>query len=191
VNPKLLSFAGKTQNVSEWAREIGISQSSLTHRLNRAGWPLEKALSLKRPEIRGRQPTSMMYRKWLKIRSRCLRPADPAYKYYGGRGITICQRWGSFKNFFADMGLPLPGMSIERINNNGPYAPENCKWATRLEQMANTRIAKHITHAGKTMCIGAWSREIGIHHTTVSYRLRVGIPIDAPKKPRKPRARKE
>lgn len=78
------------------------------------------------------------YRIWKGIIQRCTNPARPAWKYYGGRGITVCDRWRySFENFFADMGPRPSGRSIDRIDNDGNYEPGNCRWATPQEQRAN------------------------------------------------------
>lgn len=85
------------------------------------------------------------YQAWLNMRKRCLDPNLPAYKNYGGRGITICERWESFENFLADMGMkPSPKLTLERKNNNGNYEPGNCKWATRKEQRANQRTPEEM-----------------------------------------------
>ena len=74
--------------------------------------------------------------------SRCLNPHNKSFKDYGGRGITVCERWREFSNFLTDMGERPEALSIDRINNEGDYEPGNCRWATRLEQRLNRRKAK-------------------------------------------------
>lgn len=83
------------------------------------------------------------YRSWKGLRSRCTSPTNPKYPYYGGRGISFCERWNSYENFYADMGpRPSPKHSIDRINNDGNYEPSNCRWATHLEQVNNRSNSK-------------------------------------------------
>jgi hypothetical protein len=91
------------------------------------------------------------YRTWVKIWQRCTNKNSSAYPDYGGRGISVCPRWEVFENFLEDMGRRPAGMSIERIDVNGNYEPKNCRWATRKEQLNNTRRNKTVVLNGTTM----------------------------------------
>jgi len=102
---------------------------------------------------------------------RCDDAKCKSYPYYGGRGITVCDRWRQFENFLADMGKRPRGMSIERKDNDGNYEPGNCKWATRSEQARNTRRTVHVTVAGRTMRLRTACEERGLSYNMVRQRL--------------------
>jgi hypothetical protein len=88
---------------------------------------------------------SRAYAVWSSMKQRCLNPRHHSYDNYGGRGISVCQQWLRFENFYADMLDPPPGLSIERINNDGDYEPGNCCWADRAQQARNQRPGKKRT----------------------------------------------
>ena len=121
---------------------------------------------------------SSEYHIWATMIARCTNPRAVGYENYGGRGIFVCERWRGehgFTNFYADMG-PRPSLkhSLERKDNDGPYSPENCMWATRQEQNANSRHCRYITVEGLTKTIAEWSRLKGTCEATIRRRLNEG-----------------
>jgi hypothetical protein len=120
------------------------------------------------------------YSTFMSMRQRCNNKNNRHYHYYGGRGITICERWREFANFFADMGDRPPGYSLDRINPNGHYEPSNCRWVPKSEQPNNTRANHLVTHNGKTQNIARWAKETGIPYKTIAARIAAGeTPADA------------
>ncbi len=109
---------------------------------------------------------------------RCYKPYAPNYKYYGGRGITVCKRWHKFENFYADMGDAPPGLSLDREKVNEPYSKNNCRWATREEQARNRRDNVNLTHLGRTQTQTEWERELGFGKDGIGKRLRRGWPVE-------------
>ncbi len=125
------------------------------------------------------------YGVWLHMRDRCNNPRFEDYKNYGGRGITVCERWNDFTAFLADMGpRPSPKHSIDRICNDGNYEPGNCRWATKIEQVNNTRQNHIVEFDGRTMNITQWSADTGLASWVITKRLKLGwTPTDALTKP--------
>lgn len=109
------------------------------------------------------------------MKRRCLNPRDRQYPEWGGRGITICNRWLDFNNFYADMGERPEGMTLERKDNNGNYEPGNVKWATATEQQQNTRKNVIVEIEGETHTMNEWCRRLGIWSSTVSTRVKRGM----------------
>jgi hypothetical protein len=113
------------------------------------------------------------YRIWGAMISRCYNPNVPHYGCYGGRGIRVCRRWReSFEAFLADVGACPAGMSIEREDVNGDYCPQNCRWATRLQQSQNRRNNIMLTLDGNTHCLAEWGRRLGLGKSALYSRLR-------------------
>jgi len=111
------------------------------------------------------------YRIWQAMLNRCRNKNVPNYNDYGGRGVTVCDEWLSFENFFEDMGEPLEDQSIDRIDNNGDYELNNCKWSTMKEQGRNKRNNRIIELNGKSMCLAAWAEELNIDQASLRERL--------------------
>ena len=113
------------------------------------------------------------YGVWVSMRQRCSNPSDSRWHTHGGRGIRVCERWAnSFENFINDMGWrPNPALSIERVDNDGDYTPDNCVWATDREQADNRRSTIRIEIYGKVQSLKAWCRELGIPYLRTWKRL--------------------
>jgi hypothetical protein len=120
---------------------------------------------------------SLTYKSWAAMTQRCQYAQSNRYYRYGGRGIEICERWigrDGFANFLADMGeRPSKHHTIDRIDNDGNYCPENCRWATREEQMRNRSNARILTHQGISQTVAAWSSQTGMDRHTIVSRIDV------------------
>lgn len=129
------------------------------------------------------------YGSWNAMKDRCNNANSTAYARYGGRGISHDPSWADFVNFFNDMGeKPDPKMELERIDNEGNYCKENCRWATRKEQTRNRggkRATRLYTFDGKTMCIADWAKEIGLTPQSLQKRLNKGWPLELALSPEK------
>jgi hypothetical protein len=120
-----------------------------------------------------------MYRTWAGVLSRCRNPKDAWYHRYGGRGITVCDRWLDFANFFADVGERPKGMTLDRIDNNKGYHPDNVRWATHKQQ-TETREPhdRLLTAFGKTRTVTEWAKRLGITPGVIHMRLHRGWPVE-------------
>lgn len=121
------------------------------------------------------QQRQRLYWVWAAMKGRCLNPNDKGYYNYGGRGITVCQRWSdSFECFEFDMGYPSKGLSLERIDNDGNYEPANCRWATRQEQNRNRSHCRYHSLGGRRVTMReAWEQRLDPHVTYRSFVKRL------------------
>ena len=115
---------------------------------------------------------------WKNLHQRCLNPHNIGYKYYGGRGITFCEKWKTFEGFFDDMGEAPADLTIERIDNSQGYYKENCKWAIHKEQNCNTRRNRLLTFRGETACVSQWAEVLGLRPATIHSRLSRGWTVE-------------
>jgi hypothetical protein len=167
--------ATRRRHVSEWVCrcECGKTLNVSTDKLNSGN--TKSCGCLQRDKARARLRThgasnTPEYRIWRSMRERCrLRP----HPRYGGRGIDVCDRWfNSFADFIADMGQrPTPKHTLERINGEGHYEPNNCKWATWIQQNNNKTGIRKVTINGEADTIANWCRRLGINRDTVSNRI--------------------
>ena len=112
---------------------------------------------------------------WAHMKQRCTNPNNQAYKWYGGRGITMCQQWmDSFDVFYADVGDRPLGMTLDRIDNNKGYEPNNVRWATPKQQANNRRCIVEVAYEGKSMFLYEWADHLGISYDVLKSRWQDG-----------------
>lgn len=111
------------------------------------------------------------YITWASMKERCLNPKSKKWPIYGGRGITVTPRWMKFENFYADMGDPPAGMSLDRIDVNKGYSKKNCRWATPQQQARNTRTNRYLQYGGRKQILQAWAEELAVSAGTLHARV--------------------
>jgi len=110
--------------------------------------------------------------------ARCQNPNNPRYADYGGRGITVCERWQTFENFYADMGESPKDMTLDRKDNSKNYCESNCQWASYTEQNRNKRSNRLLTLLGESKCLAEWAEQYQIHPETLSSRIKLGWTLE-------------
>lgn len=174
-----LSYVGSIKNTSTWlcrcdcGTEKNVSGPALRRGTSTSCGCFRESIRSDLHHIHG-MTESVEYKTWTRMRSRCTSPTCREWPHYGGRGITICERWEAFENFYQDMGPRPKGHSIDRIDNDGNYEPANCRWATVDQQLRNKRTVTKITLNGETLCLAEWARRAGICYGTVAHRIKRG-----------------
>lgn len=151
---------------------------SLRNGATRSCGCLNRELVAKRETQHGQTGTST-YRTWDAMLQRCTNPKHRKWPDYGGRGIQVCESWKKYEDFFSDMGARPDGMTIDRIDNDGDYTPENCRWATPTEQMNNRRNNRVFVINGERLTLSQACRKFQINKSTARNRLSRGMDIEA------------
>lgn len=172
----VLKKLGTKNNNIQWlcqcdcGKQKEIAGTHLRSGMTRSCGCLLSETSAMKTRTHGKTGTKV-YTAWKNMRRRCLSQSGKDWKDYGGRGIQICERWNSFENFYADMGDPTDGTSLDRIDFDGNYEPSNCRWATLVTQARNKRSNLLITYKGDTKALRDWSNQLGIHYGTLVTRM--------------------
>ncbi len=191
----VVGFIGIEGHHSKWnckcdcGKEKAILATSLKSGRTLSCGCLQKEKLLEANTIHGKT-NSPEWRSWAKMIRRCRDPRDNRFKSYAGRGITVCERWSQFDNFISDMGnKPTPKHSIDRVNNDLGYCPENCRWASHTQQARNTRKNRNITASGETKRVTEWAENSPVNAKTIFARIYAGwspeLAIKLPKYSRK------
>ena len=158
-----------------------VSQSNLVSGMSSSCgcWKSERTRALHTKH--GESHRTAEHRIWKGIVRRCTKPTDQAFRHYGGRGITVCERWRSdYLAFLADVGRrPTETAELDRIDNERGYEPANVRWTDRRTQTRNTRANRRITINGETLCVAEWSERSGVHRSAIFWRLDHGWPPEA------------
>lgn len=172
-----ISIAGKRNNRFVWfckcdcGNEVEVDGNSLRTGNTLSCGCLASQIIAERNFRHGQYGTPE-YRSWASMLSRCTNQNVERYSRYGGRGITVCDRWKSFENFLADMGnRPTSKHSINRIDNDGNYEKENCEWS--IDQQSNTSRSVRLAVNGITKTLAQWSKQSGIKEATIRRRIKV------------------
>lgn len=182
----VISFSGKSGRMSKWLCrcDCGVNTIAFASNLRSGAHTscgcrrLERSIECATKHGHSRvSGASSVYRTWMAMINRCRNKRCDCYSRYGGRGITVCERWLKFEDFLEDMGERPKGMTIERIDNEKGYCKENCRWATMKEQQNNTRRNRFLVHGGERMTISQWSERLSIPYHTVQRRVSIGCSI--------------
>lgn len=157
-----------------------VQRSNLTGGTTQSCGCLARELSSKRATLHGATRKGARTRgwdAWNSMMRRCYDTANLGYVNYGGRGITVCERWHEAAIFLADMGEPSKGLSLGRIDNERGYSPGNCRWETPTQQMNNTRVNVRLRFRGKTLTVTQWATVLGVPRQRLFKRLQYGWSI--------------
>ncbi len=155
-----------------------VDSSNLRRKLTKSCGCLNSEMRIETNTTHGMSYT-VTHKSWRHMKERCLNPKSKSYKDYGGRGITICKRWlDTFENFYEDMGEKPRRLTLNRIDNDGDYEPDNCKWSSAKEQANNKRSNHILTYNGIVKTLAQWAEYLGIKRGVIDKRLKRGWTIE-------------
>ena len=185
---KLITYKERTQSLSEWCQELQLSYKTVLKRLNKYHWTVEEAFT-EHDDGRKTRKRSVIYPPRLRkiyfdIKARCYNPKRNDYKWYGGKGVSVCDEWLNDEivqypykkgiTAFCEWALSngyKENLTIDRIDSSKNYSPENCRWISIKEQQSNKSSNTWITYKGKTQTLQQWSKELNMYHGTIRHRL--------------------
>lgn len=160
-------------------KRVVVQASNLKNKNTQSCGCLQKEMAYKSNYVHGccdkNNPT---YQTWQQMVQRCTNPNNKSYKNYGSRGIHVCEAWLKFENFLQDMGKHPKGMTLDRVDNDGNYCKENCRWTTYKQQNRNYRRNILIKINDETKCLMEWCERYGLKYQTIYMRLRRGWTIE-------------
>ncbi|HSW35847.1 MAG TPA: hypothetical protein VLH18_04500 [Candidatus Limnocylindrales bacterium] len=163
----------------ECGAKTTVDSSKLISKNTQSCGCLKREIMANKNRTHGKSKTPL-YSVWNSMKGRCYNPSDAGFRDYGGRGITVCGEWQEFEPFmeWALKSGYRKGLTIERVDNNGNYEPQNCKWIPRSEQSANRRTNRYLKFRGNLKTMAQWSRDLGINYDTLKDRLNNGWPVE-------------
>jgi len=164
-------------NCSCGVKDVSVQTSHLSRGSTRSCGCLSNEAQKKRCFVHGhgaRDNRTPTYYTWVSMLERCYNKKRYNFKWYGGRGITVCDSWRQFENFLNDMGERPPNKTLDRIDNNSNYEKSNCRWATHKEQGRNSRRNHIVSFNGRDLPIVVWAEEYGVNASTLQTRLNRG-----------------
>ncbi len=180
----VVGFSHKVKRLSLWHCQCDCGGTAIVYRSNLVKGNSKSCGCFYKERVkeinrRHGQSYNPIYISWAGMKARCTNPNEPSFVNYGGRGIVLSERWLSFDNFYADMHSGWkPGLTIERINNDGNYEPSNCRWATRKEQARNSRRTVLIDTPQGRMHVEDAAKLFGLKAGTLKSRIIRGMPQD-------------
>lgn len=173
----LVTINEETKTISEWCKIYGIKPNTARYRIRALKHNVEDAITKPVRKKISSVKNKRLYHIWVNMIGRCYKKTRADYKYYGMRNISVCNDWKNNFLCFQDWALNNgydDFLTLDRIDNNGNYSPENCKWSTQREQRLNNSQILNVTISGKTKCLKDWCKDLNLNYNMVYMRYKRG-----------------